>query len=134
MDSRIILALILLAPLFGCGGGNSGAIEASGTIEGTDVRIASQVMGQVLEVLVEEGSQVTRGDTLVIVDPTENRPAAQPGPGHDADAAVCLSAGSRRISAGRYHPSGSCCPDGYRRLQADAGTPCHTDDNAETVR
>jgi HlyD family secretion protein len=71
MNSRIILALFLLAPLLGCGGNNSGAIEASGTIEGTDVHVASQVMGQVREVRVAEGSQVATGDTIVLVDATE---------------------------------------------------------------
>jgi HlyD family secretion protein len=71
MNSRIILALFLLALLLGCGGNNSGAIEASGTIEGTDVHVASQVMGQVREVRVAEGSQVATGDTIVLVDATE---------------------------------------------------------------
>jgi len=71
MNARIILTLSLLALLVGCGGGNSGTIEASGTIEGTDVRVASQVMGQTVEVRVDEGAQVASGDTLVVIDPTE---------------------------------------------------------------
>ena len=71
MDVRTVLALALLAPLLGCGGGNPGTIEASGTIEGTDVHIASQVVGQILEVRVAEGSTVEAGDTLVVIDATE---------------------------------------------------------------
>lgn len=73
MHPHSILPAILLVSILGCGGDNSGAIEASGTIEGTDIHVASQVLGQIHEVRVREGSQVTRGDTLVVVDATEYR-------------------------------------------------------------
>ena len=73
MRPRSIVALILPISLLGCGGDNSGAIEASGTIEGTDIHVASQVVGQIREVRVREGSQVSMGDTLVVVDATEYR-------------------------------------------------------------
>jgi len=53
---------------FGCSGNSKDWIEASGTIEGTDVNIGSEVAGRVKMVRVEEGAQVNIGDTLVIVD------------------------------------------------------------------
>jgi HlyD family secretion protein len=57
----------------GCGGDSAGVIEASGTIEGTDITISAELMGKVREVRVDEGSQVRPGDTLVIIDDTEYR-------------------------------------------------------------
>lgn len=43
-------------------------IEGSGTIEAREVAVASKVGGQVLEIRVEEGSPVKKGDILVLVD------------------------------------------------------------------
>jgi HlyD family secretion protein len=45
-----------------------GIIEESGTIETTESVISSQVSGKVLQLLMDEGSQVKSGDTLVIID------------------------------------------------------------------
>jgi HlyD family secretion protein len=72
MRSPILsFAMFLTAIFAGCSGNNGGAIEASGTIEGTDVNIGTEVAGKVLQVRVDEGSQVARGDTLAIIDDTE---------------------------------------------------------------
>ena len=65
--STLILAVLLGA----CSGNNDGAIEASGTIEGTDITLAAEVMGRVREVRVDEGTRVRRGDTLVVLDSEE---------------------------------------------------------------
>ena len=43
-------------------------IEASGTIEATEVNVASKVGGQIKVLLVEEGSTVKAGDTLATID------------------------------------------------------------------
>jgi HlyD family secretion protein len=72
--SRVILISILSAlgfVLVGCGNGNSGVIEASGTIEGTDINVGSEVSGRVREVPVSEGALVPAGDTLVLIDDEE---------------------------------------------------------------
>jgi HlyD family secretion protein len=61
----------LVALLAGCGNSSDKVIEASGTIEGTDIDIGSEVGGRVVEVSVEEGGLVVPGDTLVIIDDTE---------------------------------------------------------------
>jgi HlyD family secretion protein len=63
--STILLGTLLL---YGCSGNSKDHIEASGTIEGTDVNIGSEVSGRVRSVHVEEGTKVSRGDTLVIID------------------------------------------------------------------
>ena len=46
-------------------------LTASGTIEVTDVTVSSKVVARVLEVKVDEGSQVKAGDTLAVLDPSE---------------------------------------------------------------
>jgi HlyD family secretion protein len=66
--SSMILSALILA---GCSGNSKDHIEASGTIEGTDVNIGSQVSGQVEQVRVEEGTRVQEGDTLVLIDDTD---------------------------------------------------------------
>jgi HlyD family secretion protein len=61
-----VAALALL--LAGCAGDGNNRIEASGTIEGTDVDIGTEVAGRILEVRVREGDRVQPGDTLVQID------------------------------------------------------------------
>ena len=62
----IILPLSIL--LWGCGNNNKGAIEASGTLEATEVKVSAKVPGQIETIRVQEGSEVRTGDTLVILD------------------------------------------------------------------
>jgi HlyD family secretion protein len=54
--------------LLGCSHTEENSIEASGTIEGTDVNISSEVAGKIKAVRVEEGARVSRGDTLAQID------------------------------------------------------------------
>lgn len=67
----VIAALALPFMIASCSNGDRNTIEASGTIEGTDVNVAAEVGGKVREIRVQEGSQVARGDTLVIIDDAE---------------------------------------------------------------
>jgi HlyD family secretion protein len=59
--------------LQGCSGDQKNLIEASGTIEGTNVDIGMEAVGRVREVRVEEGARVKQGDTLLLVDDIEYR-------------------------------------------------------------
>jgi HlyD family secretion protein len=69
---RVPLVMSLFMVLFaGCSGNGNDGIQASGTIEGTDVTIGTEVAGRVREVRVDEGARVTAGDTLVMIDDTE---------------------------------------------------------------
>jgi HlyD family secretion protein len=63
----------LAGVLTGCGNNVPGVIEASGTIEGTDITIGSEVGGRVRAVRVDEGTRVTGGDTLVLIEDEEYR-------------------------------------------------------------
>ncbi|MBA3531809.1 MAG: biotin/lipoyl-binding protein, partial [Ardenticatenales bacterium] len=47
-----------------------GALHGSGTIEATEVIIAPEIMGRVLEVSVRPGDSVEEGQTLIAFDPT----------------------------------------------------------------
>ncbi|MCX6133808.1 MAG: efflux RND transporter periplasmic adaptor subunit [Ignavibacteriales bacterium] len=60
--------LVLGFVLWGCGNGSKGAIEASGTLEATEVKVSAKVPGQIETIRVQEGSEVKAGDTLVILD------------------------------------------------------------------
>lgn len=51
-------------------GGKNGALTASGFIEATQVNVAPELAGKVIEVLVEEGQFVRRGDPLLRLDPS----------------------------------------------------------------
>jgi HlyD family secretion protein len=48
-------------------------LTASGTIEAIQVRIAPQISGQVLEVLVDEGDQIQKGGLLIKLDQAQLR-------------------------------------------------------------
>jgi HlyD family secretion protein len=67
----ILLALGIT--LAGCSDSDTGMIEGSGTIEGTEINIGSEVAGKVARMNVEEGDTVRQGDTLASIDPTDYR-------------------------------------------------------------
>ncbi len=73
MRAALSLLCVVSAALAGCGGNSRDVIEASGTIEGTDITISAELAGKILAVRVDEGSRVHPGDTLVIIDDTEYR-------------------------------------------------------------
>jgi HlyD family secretion protein len=66
---RIKLFLIIAAAgVIGCGSNHKGTIEASGTLEATEVKVSAKVPGQIESIRVQEGSQVQTGDTLIVLD------------------------------------------------------------------
>ncbi len=66
---KIVLLLLLTVLYLGCGSGSSkNEIEASGTIEATNVTVGSKVSGQVKKLLFNEGDMVKEGDTLMTID------------------------------------------------------------------
>lgn len=54
--------------LYSCGGKDKEVIEASGTIEATNVTVAAKIGGQVKKIFVNEGDKVDAGDTLMLMD------------------------------------------------------------------
>jgi len=67
------LTTLLLAGLAGCSDHSDVVIEASGTIEGTEFRVATEVAGRILSIACDEGTLVKEGDTLIVIDDTEYR-------------------------------------------------------------
>ncbi len=65
------LLLILAGTIAGCSGDNGREISASGTIETTEVTVGAKVGGQILRLLVDEGSEVAAGDTLAMIDTSD---------------------------------------------------------------
>ena len=61
----LVGGLIYLATISGPA---SGLLETSGTVEGVEVSVASEIPGRVVEVLVAEGQAVQRGDSLFRLD------------------------------------------------------------------
>jgi HlyD family secretion protein len=64
--SFIVLAHLLV--LAGCGNNHHALIDASGTLESVDVNVGTKVPGQIVRLLVDEGTRVRAGDTLAILD------------------------------------------------------------------
>ena len=60
-----LLPTLLLAS---CGPAQSTALQASGQIEATEIAVAPELSGRVVEVLVAEGDSVKAGDTVLILD------------------------------------------------------------------
>jgi len=65
----IVLFLFLFAA--GCNSDFKNKIEASGTIESTNVTVSSKVRGVIKHKLFTEGEKVEKGDTLYIIDTDE---------------------------------------------------------------
>jgi len=82
-----------------CGGrGQENAGRASGYVEATDVRIAPQVGGRLIEVAVSEGDRVAAGALIARLDPTDTELAlrrAEADRDQAAAALKLLEAGSR---------------------------------------
>ena len=66
---KLLLIVLLIISVSSCGNNDDGKITGSGTIETTNIVISSQVTGTVKNILIDEGSKVNSGDTVLIIDP-----------------------------------------------------------------
>ena len=78
MERKRIIAIIIIAAVILGGAGwyfyqlrNGHELAASGTIEATEVTVSSKVTGKVLELKVDEGTQVAEGAILAVLDVQE---------------------------------------------------------------
>ena len=62
------LAALLFTAVAGCNRGPATPPRASGYVEATEVRVAAEVGGRILELLVEEGKRVAAGDLIARLD------------------------------------------------------------------
>jgi HlyD family secretion protein len=69
---KVVMWLMPAAVMFlqiGCGSGSgNNKIEASGTIEATNVTVSAKVTGQVQKLYFNEGDKINLGDTLITID------------------------------------------------------------------
>lgn len=64
------IPLVAVFGLVACGGSHrEGSIRASGRVEASEVRVASEIPGRLLEVAVDEGDPVRRGARVASLDP-----------------------------------------------------------------
>jgi HlyD family secretion protein len=69
---QLSLAVVILASAAGCRQRDEGrAPRATGYVEATDVRVAAEIGGRVLEVAVAEGDRVAAGAPLAKIDTTD---------------------------------------------------------------
>ncbi|OGC18643.1 hypothetical protein A3J90_07750 [candidate division WOR-1 bacterium RIFOXYC2_FULL_37_10] len=77
MDSKkriflvILILLLALSIWFVYTKINKTGLSASGTIEATEITVSSKIMGKVLDVKVDQGSDVKKGDILAVIDAKE---------------------------------------------------------------
>ena len=65
---KLVTLLILGLMLVSCGPAQSTDLQASGQIEATEIAVAPELSGRVVDVLVAEGNSVTAGDPLLTLD------------------------------------------------------------------
>ncbi len=66
--SKVIIATLIIANLFACSSENNISKHLEGKVKREVVSLAPKVPGRVLKILVEEGANVKKGDTLAIID------------------------------------------------------------------
>src|SRR3989442_6334706 len=97
MKARRRLIILIAVVAIGVGGwvlwprstGPAGSIQASGTIEATQVGVAPKIAGRVIKIAVHEGQQVEAGELLGGLGASDSDRQAPPartshgtGPGH----------------------------------------------------
>ena len=66
---NIILLITSFQIITSCGNNSDGdTIEASGNIEATNITVSAKVSGEILQILHDEGAQVFKGDTILVID------------------------------------------------------------------
>ncbi len=65
---KIMILLLVSLLLAGCGPAESTALQASGQIEATEIAVAPELSGRVVDVSVAEGDSVEKGDPLLTLD------------------------------------------------------------------
>jgi HlyD family secretion protein len=74
---RFALAALVMATIGACNRSPAGPPRASGYVEATEVRVAAEVGGRIVELRVEEGKKVSAGDLLARLDPADIEIAIQ---------------------------------------------------------
>ncbi len=65
--SKISFAAVVAATLIGCGSGN-GEFDATGTFESEEIIVSSEATGKLVQLNLEEGSQLKQNEVVAVVD------------------------------------------------------------------
>ena len=69
LSKRLFLTVVVL--VLGCDGRQNGLVRTTGQVEGVAVTAGSRIGGRVVDVLVQEGESVRKGDVLLHLDDAE---------------------------------------------------------------
>ena len=74
--ARVVLLIVVLAIGFGVwrwksGNGDNGALTASGTIEATELDLSPRIGGRIVQISVDEGAKVTKGEVIATLSAPE---------------------------------------------------------------
>ncbi|MBC7193929.1 biotin/lipoyl-binding protein, partial [Marinobacter sp.] len=80
-----------------------GIVYGNGHIEGREVRIAAEVAGRVIEHHLAEGSKVSAGDTVAVIDPADARDRLRSAQAELASAREVRDGFDSQITTWRHH-------------------------------
>src|SRR2546425_12230658 len=115
MKARRRLIILIAVVAIGVGGwvlwprstGPAGSIQASGTIEATQVGVAPKIAGRVIKIAVHEGQQVEAGQVVAELDAAEVGAPGEQGQGAGGAAPATPRPGR---GAGAFAPGAGGAP------------------------
>ncbi len=111
-----------------------GFLYGNGHIEGTEVRVASEVTGRVLESRLVEGKSIAAGDLLVRIDDSDLRIQLKQSRAEQADLDQLRSRQEAQLGPARHHLSTAQAElDRYRSLKATGVASPQRLDQAENA-
>jgi len=117
MKSASLVSLLILA---GCSQNPNGPVEVTGQIEAVSVVAGSRIGGRVIEVLVEEGDHVRKGDFLLRLEADEAGAAVAAAQAQVAGAQAMLAkleAGARPEQIRQAEAAAAAAEEQYRLAQ-----------------
>jgi HlyD family secretion protein len=129
-QARVVLPVLGVAALVAAGvwyevsrrsGDAPGTLSGNGTIEATEVELASRISGRLVTVVPREGDAVQPGQEIAVLEATEleAQVARERGNVAAAEAALAdLAAGSRTEEVARLRAQAQAAKDGLAQAQA----------------
>ena len=121
----------------GCRSATDGSITASGTIEATEVTVSAKVGGEITKLFVDEGSAVRKGDTLLLIDRSDNLIQLRQVEANALAARAALSlalAGARKEDLLQAEASLSSARDDLRRMETLSASASATQKQLDDAR
>lgn len=120
--AALLGAIAAAAALAACGGRDDGAPVATGYVEATEVRVAAEVPGRVIELAVAEGDRVAAGQLIARLDTADAELAVQRAEAERDQAAAqlrLLEAGSRAEDIRQAEAQGASAAADVRAAESE---------------